>query len=205
MANLIQHFVHAGQQLRVQGTDAEPSFCALDVCRALGIVNHNNKVAALANDEKFKATVWSGAQRRRMVFVTEPGLYKMILSCRESNVPGTAPHSFSRWVTHEVLPALRQRGRYEMGEQIRQEFVEEKGRRLWNILKNMNTFHYYVRRRYFGRVCNATKAFCYLDEHGAPHVNDGSLEAAETAIRVCLSEAIRDEVPEDQRLITDFF
>ena len=45
-----------------------------------------------------------------MSVVTEAGLYSMILSSRQERAK-----EFKRWLTHEVLPAIRQRGRYEVG------------------------------------------------------------------------------------------
>ena len=205
MSNLIQHFVHAGLQIRVQGTDAEPSFCALDVCRALGIVNHRNKVAALDNDEKFTAVVLSGGQRRRIVFVTEPGLYKIIFRCNEAKIPGTAPYAFTQWVCYEVLPSIRRTQRYELQRSIKAEYEAERERRLWNVLKNMDIYTYNARRRWWGRVCRDAKHLCVYDSQNSPHVRPDNIAAAQATIRATMSAAIVADVPENQSLITQFF
>ena len=205
MANLIQHFVHAGHQIRVRGSDAEPSFCAKDVCRALGIVNHRNKVAALDSDEKFTAVVLSGGQRRRMVFVTEPGLYSIILTCRESGIVGTAPYAFKRWVTHDVLPSIRRTQRYELQLQIKAEYEAERERRLWNVVKNMDIWCYNARRRWWGRVCRDAKHLCVYDSQNSPHVRPENIAAAHAIIRATMSAAIVADVPANQSLITHYF
>jgi prophage antirepressor-like protein len=44
-----------------------------------------------------------------MVFVTEPGLYSMII---RSNKPEAK--KFKRWITHEVIPQLRKTGFYDI-------------------------------------------------------------------------------------------
>lgn len=44
--------------------------------------------------------------------ISESGLYTLILRSREATTPGTLPHRFRRWVTAEVLPAIRKTGGY---------------------------------------------------------------------------------------------
>ena len=205
MSSIIKHFVHGEHQIRIKGTEDEPIFCAKDVCVALGIVNHHNKVARLDEDEKLTSTEWTAGQRRRMVFVTEPGVYKIILSCREANIPGTAPHSFFRWVTHEVLPSIRRTQRYELRQQIEGEFSAEKGRRLWNVVKGMDVWSFNARRKFFGRICSETKHLCTVDQYNSPHVNPDRLEEAKAQIRQTMSAAVLDAVPENQSLITQYF
>ena len=53
-----------------------------------------------------------------MVTVNEPGLYCLILRSRKPEA-----RDFTRWVTHEVLPALRRTGNYQMPQE---HFVEKK-------------------------------------------------------------------------------
>ena len=42
--------------------------------------------------------------------VTESGLYALVLRCRDAMTPGTKSHSFRKWVTSEVIPAIRKTG-----------------------------------------------------------------------------------------------
>ena len=78
----------------------------------------------LDDDEKFQvvdsATLYSiqGGENQGLIpqainLVNESGLYTLILRCRDATKPGTLPHRFRKWVTSEVLPAIRKTGRYE--------------------------------------------------------------------------------------------
>ena len=204
MTDIVQRFVHAGHQIRVRGTDADPTFCAKDLCDALGITNYRNKVQKLDEDEKFLSTERTGRGTRQILFVTEPGLYKIILSCRLVNTPGTAPHAFCRWVTHDVLPSIRRNQQNELRATLEAAFTAEKARRLWIVVKNMDLYSFHARRRWFGRVCRDTKCLCVLDEFDSPHVPTANLDQVKAIIRVTMSTAML-EVPADQSLITQYF
>lgn len=47
--------------------------------------------------------------------ISESGLFTLILRCRGATTPGTVPHRFRKWVTGEVLPAIRKTGGYSIG------------------------------------------------------------------------------------------
>jgi hypothetical protein len=49
---------------------------------------------------------------QNMAFCTESGLYSLVLSCQGARQEGSASHRFRRWVTHDVLPSIRQTGQY---------------------------------------------------------------------------------------------
>ena len=135
---LIETFTEQhNNSIRVRGTNENPIFCAKDVCDALGIVNHRHKVATLDEDEKLTSLEATAGQRRNMVFVTEPGLYKLILTCREVNIKGTVSHAFGRWVFHTVLPSIRKRGKYELEqklEAIRKQCVQYRDLNVWSVV-----------------------------------------------------------------------
>ena len=106
--NLIERFTsQTGRTIRVLGTEDNPMFCAKDICNALGIVNHRVKVGKLDQDESRVYVQPTPSGKQKMIFVTEPGLYKMILTSRGSCTQGTVAHTFTRWVTHDVLPSIR--------------------------------------------------------------------------------------------------
>jgi prophage antirepressor-like protein len=73
-----------------------------------------SKYAQLDDDEKTKvSTIWMPGQSSQLTtFVTEPGLYKLVLWSRNSKIKGTPAYKFTRWVTHDALPALRKTGTY---------------------------------------------------------------------------------------------
>ena len=140
-----------------------------------------------------------------MTFVSEPGMYKIIFRCREAGIPGTAPFAFTEWICYDVLPAIRRTQRYEIRQSIMEEFDEEKGRRLWNVVKTMDLWSYNARRRWFGRVCRDTAHLCSLDRFKSPHIIPGRLAAVQDIIRATMNAAIVDAVPNDQSLITQYF
>lgn len=49
------------------------------------------------------------------MIVSESGMYTLVLRCRDAIKPGTVPHKFRKWVTAEVLPAIRKTGEYVKG------------------------------------------------------------------------------------------
>lgn len=106
MADLIP-FDYSGRQVRTVTRDGEPWFVARDVCAVLEIRNVADAVAALDDDEKGVATVDTPGGDQRVGIINEPGLYSLILRSRKPEAK-----AFKRWVTHEVLPAIRKTGRY---------------------------------------------------------------------------------------------
>lgn len=101
-------FNYAGQEVRtVQDENDEPRFVAADVCAVLEHTNPSMAVGALDEDEKGLSIVETPGGLQQMVTVSESGLYSLILRSRKPEA-----RAFKRWVTHEVLPAIRKTGRY---------------------------------------------------------------------------------------------
>ena len=203
--NLIHRFVdQQGVAIRVQGSYENPWFCLKYVCGALGIANHRNKARLLQDRHKQTSTQYTSGQNRQMTFVSEAGLYRIIFSCRESNIPGTAPFAFTNWITDEVLPSIRKNGIYELKQEVLA-LKDERGRRLWNVVKLMDNWSFNIRRKYFSSMCIATKHICYVDEFDSPHVHPDKLQEVRTLITLLVSARILAEVPVNQRSITDYF
>lgn len=106
-------------QIRVILIDDAPWFVAADVCAVLNIQNSRDAVTKLDDDEKADVALTDTssngtAQRRSFTLISEPGLYTLILRCRDAVKPGTVAYRFRKWVTAEVLPAIRKTGRYEV-------------------------------------------------------------------------------------------
>lgn len=96
-----------------------PWFAAKDVCDALHLTNSRVALKALDADEKADVSLTytssnGVSQKRATNMVNESGLYTLILRCRDAVTPGTIPYRFRKWVTSEVLPAIRQTGSYSM-------------------------------------------------------------------------------------------
>lgn len=97
-------------EVRTTIRDNEPWFVAADVCRALEIKNPSDALLRLDEDEKALVSI-EGLSRGndKGNIVNEPGLYTLVLGSRKP-----AAKAFKRWITHEVLPALRKTGRYSI-------------------------------------------------------------------------------------------
>lgn len=91
----------AVKALQING---EPWFSAVDVCRVLEIGNPSQAMTRLDEDE---VTLISNEGSRESNYVSEPGLYSLILGSRKPQAK-----AFRRWVTHEVIPAIRRHGMY---------------------------------------------------------------------------------------------
>lgn len=92
----------------MRGEDGEPWFVAKDVCDALGI--RTDTVRTILDDDEVRETNPNSigvAGGRNPLIVSEAGLYSLILKSRKPEAK-----RFKRWVTHEVLPALRRDGAY---------------------------------------------------------------------------------------------
>ena len=97
--------------VRVSDRDGAPWFVAADVCKALDLANPRNAVARLDEDERATVQISDGGQPRKFNIISESGLYALII---RSNKPEA--REFRKWVTAEVLPAIRRTGRYEAAE-----------------------------------------------------------------------------------------
>ena len=99
-------------QVRTLNIDGEPWFVVVDVCRALEIANVSDAIKRLDEDEKMTLDSTEGHSGQRggaqsMNVVNEPGLYTLVLGSRKPEAK-----TFKRWITHEVLPAIRKTGSY---------------------------------------------------------------------------------------------
>ena len=90
--------------IRAMSDGGEPWFVAKDVCDALGLSNTSVSVAALDDDERTKFNL---GRQGNTNMVSEPGFYKLVMRSRKPEAK-----QFQRWVTHEVLPAIRKTGGY---------------------------------------------------------------------------------------------
>lgn len=108
----ITPFDFNGAQVRVLTIDGEPWWVASDICAVLDIANPPDAVARLDGVDVGQADAHnSRGQMRPTNIVNESGLYELVI---RSDKPAARP--FRRWVTSEVLPAIRKTGRYEIAE-----------------------------------------------------------------------------------------
>ncbi len=103
----LQLFNYGAQEVRTVLIDGEPGFIANDLCAVLEIRNPRDTVAGLDDDEKGVATTDTLGGSQQMAYVTEAGMYSLVLRSRKQEAK-----AFKRWITHEVLPAIRKTGSY---------------------------------------------------------------------------------------------
>lgn len=107
MNETMQTFNYDNNQVRTVMQDGEPWFVLKDVCNVLGISKYRDTASRLDSDERGSVRVDTLGGEQDVVAVNESGLYRVIL---RSDKPQAKP--FRRWVTHEVLPAIRKTGSY---------------------------------------------------------------------------------------------
>lgn len=117
MTNAIQAFESASfGTIRALSVDGEPWFVATDVAKALGYRDADKLARNLFDDEKGTQIVGTPGGDQRMRVINEPGLYHAVMMRRSACIGDDATRAtveaFQRWVTHEVLPALRRDGAY---------------------------------------------------------------------------------------------
>lgn len=108
-------FKFEAREVRTMLIDDLPWFCAADVCASLAIGNTSlavngradRKGDGLDDDEKGIATVNTPSGVQQMLVVNESGLYSLIFKSRKKEAK-----RFQKWVTAEVLPAIRKHGSY---------------------------------------------------------------------------------------------
>ena len=94
--------------IRTLELNDEPWFVGKDIAEVLGYQNGSRDVNRhVDNEDKQKKMVFDGNQNKETILINESGLYSLILS---SKLPSAK--KFKRWVTSEVLPAIRKHGAY---------------------------------------------------------------------------------------------
>ena len=99
-------------EIRTAGTADNPMFCLSDVCKSLGLsakgVNQRLDDEVISN-YPIKDSL---GRTQQALFVNEDGLYDVILDSRKPEA-----RQFRKWVTSEVLPAIRKTGGYMVAQQ----------------------------------------------------------------------------------------
>ncbi len=110
MNNALQLFNFENNQIRVLKINNEPWFVGKDVATILGYSNTRKALIDHVEDEDKKdgVTIRDSMGRSQLaVVINESGMYSLILSSKLPNAK-----KFKRWVTSEVLPAIREDGAY---------------------------------------------------------------------------------------------
>lgn len=106
--------------------NSEPWFVGKDVAEALGYDNPSKAIRVHVEEEDKRVGVQnvtpyiidSLGRKQHPTFINESGLYALVFG---SKLPSAK--KFKRWVTSEVLPALRKTGQYQVKELSGQELM----------------------------------------------------------------------------------
>lgn len=110
----VQLFNFENHEVRSLLVDDEPWFVGKDVAEILSYSNTRKALTDHVDDEDKMDGVTirdSIGRNQKPVLINESGLYSLVLS---SKLPSAK--KFKRWVTSEVLPALRKTGQYQVKE-----------------------------------------------------------------------------------------
>lgn len=95
-------------EIRTVEVNNEPWFVGRDVAAVLGYSNPRDALSKhVDNDDKGVAKCDTLGGSQDLTIINESGLYSLILSSKLPNAK-----AFKRWVTSEVLPAIRKHGLY---------------------------------------------------------------------------------------------
>lgn len=96
-------------QVRIIPVDGELMFVAKDVCDCLEITKHRDAISRLDSDERGSVKLDTLGGKQDIAAINEYGLYSLVLSSRKPEAK-----DFKRWITHDVIPAIRKTGSYSM-------------------------------------------------------------------------------------------
>ncbi|MEH2422853.1 MAG: BRO family protein [Nostoc sp.] len=106
MSNL-SVFSFESHNIRFVGTADEPWWVAADICKVLDIQNPTQAMDKLDSDEKAMLNIGQKGKVVTVNTVNESGLYSLVLTSRKPQAK-----RFKKWLTSEVIPAIRKTGSY---------------------------------------------------------------------------------------------
>ena len=107
--------------VRTTMVDDEPWFVGKDVATALGYERPDNAIRIHVDDEdKLMHQISASGQNRNMTIINESGLYSLIFGSKLESAK-----KFKRWVTSEVLPAIRKTGIYAVPQSRQRDLTKD--------------------------------------------------------------------------------
>lgn len=114
--NNIKTFNFEDLPVRTTNVDNEPYFVGNDVAQILGYEDYRGAInKKVDSDDKLRSQIDHAGQKRNVTLINESGLYSLIFSSKLESAK-----RFKRWVTSEVLPAIRKHGIYATDNVIEQ-------------------------------------------------------------------------------------
>ena len=115
-------FSYEDTEIRAVEIDGEPWLVAKDICDYFGVSNRNRLLQQVDSLDKGGTRLDTPGGTQEFTVINESGFYTVIFALNPNNARGISEeekkdryervHKFRRWVTHEVLPAIRKHGGY---------------------------------------------------------------------------------------------
>lgn len=139
-------------EVQVVIINGNPYFVAVDICNALDLQNTSGRIHCFVDaDEYLPYVVSRSGQQRTVNVVNESGLYALIFQSRKP-----IAKKFRKWVTSEVLPAIRKTGKYEIpsAERLTGHYVQVTGAddNLY-MLSLFKAFREFIGEELIGNIC----------------------------------------------------
>jgi anti-repressor protein len=119
MEELIKFELYGNPLTVIKGDDGVIFFIAKEVCDILCLTNVSMALAGLDEDEKLTSTLLISGQRRQILVLTESGMYSIVMRSNKEEAK-----IFRKWVTSEVLPAIRKNGSFSVQKKLPKTFAE---------------------------------------------------------------------------------
>lgn len=188
-------FSFENAQVRALGTPDLPLFVAVDAAGALGYKDKTNAIKQHVDPEDIiKSDIDTNGGRQTINCVNESGLYALIFGSKLESAK-----RFKRWVTSEVLPAIRKNGHYEVAtasNTLSSEEQYEIRKAVKSRAKN-SSIHY---QTIYNALYDYFKIASYKD------LTKGQLQAALTFIHTCelKPQLTQPEIPEGALVLEGF-
>ena len=186
-------FSFENNAVRTLGAPESPLFVAVDICSSLGYANSSKAIKDHVDPEDLiKSEIIDKLNRIQTVnCVNESGLYALIFGSKLESAK-----RFKRWVTSEVLLAIRKTGRYEAPTTLTTEELYEIRKAVKARAKN-SSIHY---QTIYNALYDYFKIASYKD------LTKGQLQAALTFIHTCelKPQLTQPEIPEGALVLEGF-
>lgn len=204
-------FRYDGADVRTVMVDGQPWFVLADVARVLGLTNPTAAMGSIdVDDLSTTEVIDSMGRKQRANIMNESGLYSLVFQSRK---PGAK--DFKRWVTSEVLPAIRETGTYSAApalsedEIVRQALaitarrvqqLETRVAELEPVAAHAETFRQAEGLRTVGDVANDFKAHCAAHFPGVKVKHQDVWDHAGRLAIVIRGDSIRHNQPTAQAI-----
>lgn len=107
-------------RVRTVSIDGEPWFVGKDIALALGYCNTKDALSRHVDaEDKGGSRITTPSGEQDMTVINESGLYSLVLS---SKLPSAK--KFKRWITHEVIPAIRKTDGYQVPQSLAEQMAQ---------------------------------------------------------------------------------